>query len=100
MSQVSFDYSGIPLGVLDVVVRRAAAAFTAAGYARPALEIRMDLVVTHANGNPMDFERLAEADDFNFAHDVFGIYRHLDRETGKLGDCFLPRFTMKKGAAA
>lgn len=45
-----------------------------------------------ADGCPLKLEALAKADEANFAHDVFGIRRHIDRETGKLGDCFLPRF--------
>ena len=43
----------------------------------------------------MDFEALLNADDFNFAHDIVGIRNHLDRETGRLGNCFLPRFIKK-----
>lgn len=46
------------------------------------------------NGNPpLDWDRLLEADDFNFLHDLEGISRHMDRSTGRLGDCFVPRFT-------
>lgn len=57
---------------------------------------QMDLAAVHANGCPLDLEKLLAADDFNFAHDVFGIYRHLDRDGksptgGKLLDLFLPR---------
>jgi hypothetical protein len=44
------------------------------------------------NSCPIDLAALLAADDANFAHDVFGIRRHIDRETGELGDCFLPRF--------
>lgn len=51
----------------------------------------MDLEACHCNGMPLDLDKLASADDFNFAHDVFGIARHIDRETGKIGDCFVPR---------
>lgn len=52
------------------------------------------------NGNPsIDLDALAEADDFNFTHDVYGICGHLDRETGKLGNCFVPRFARKSVAA-
>ena len=52
--------------------------------------LRMDLSATHARV-PLDLERLAGFDDFDFAHDVSGINRHLDRKTGDLGGCFLPR---------
>ncbi len=60
----------------------------------------MDLVACHANGCPLDFERLSDADDFNIAHDVFGIRRHLDRETGQLTDHFLPRYAAKESVSA
>lgn len=35
-------------------------------------------------------QRLA-ADDFNFWHDINGIQRNLDRQTGRLQNRFLPR---------
>jgi len=51
----------------------------------------MDLSACHANGCPLDFEKLLAAPDFDFIHDVLGIRRHLDRATGNLMDCFVPR---------
>lgn len=59
------------------------------------LSLRMDLMACHANGCPMNFQKLLDADDFNFTHDVSGIMRHLNRKTGKLEDCFLPRFATR-----
>lgn len=55
------------------------------------LDTQMNLSATNANGCKLDFDKLLAADDFNFMHDITGINRHLDRETGKLGGCFLPR---------
>jgi len=52
----------------------------------------MDIDACHSNGCPLRLKELLEADDFNFAHDVFGIRRHIDRRTGKLTQCFLPRY--------
>ena len=42
---------------------------------------------------PLKLSELFEANDGNFAHDVFGLWQHLDRETGQIKDCFLPRYT-------
>jgi hypothetical protein len=41
----------------------------------------------------LDLERLLAFPDFDFAHDVCGIMRHMDRSRwpGKLTDCFVPR---------
>lgn len=55
------------------------------------LDHHMDLTACHANGCPLDFDKLSKFDDFNMAHDILLIERHIDRSTGKLGDCFLPR---------
>ncbi len=60
-----------------------------------ALTMAMDLNACHSNGCPMDFKRMLAADDLDFLHDVSGIARHMDRETGKLKDCFLPRFAKR-----
>lgn len=55
----------------------------------------MDIESAHQDC-PMNLERFLEADNFNFAHDFFGIRRHLDRTEypGTLTDCFVPRFAI------
>ena len=40
---------------------------------------------------PMRLRELLDADDFNFSHDIGGIYRHFNRETRQLENCFIPR---------
>lgn len=55
------------------------------------LSVDMDITACHANGNPLDLQRLLDADNFTFVHDVGGISAHIDRETGRLGDFFVPR---------
>jgi len=53
--------------------------------------LSMDLTATHLNGTPLDFNKLLSFDDFSFGHDVYGISSNLDRNTGELDNCFLPR---------
>lgn len=55
------------------------------------LNLQMDLTACHCNGNPIDFEKLLSFDDFNFNHDIFGITNCINRRTGKLENCFVPR---------
>lgn len=64
------------------------------------IDLRMDVVACHANGNPLRLNDLLVADDFNFLHDISGICRHLNRETGALGDGFSPRFSQRQKEAA
>jgi hypothetical protein len=50
----------------------------------------MDLSAAQ-NSTPMRLQDLLNFGDPDFAHDVWGISRHINRETGQLEDCFLPR---------
>lgn len=60
------------------------------------MEFVMDICACHLKC-PLDLFRLLCADDGNFSHDVFGIRKHMNRETGELQDCFLPRFAKREG---
>lgn len=53
----------------------------------------MNVSACHASGNPLRLADLLAADDFNFAHDIFGIDRHINHENGRLDNCFVPRFS-------
>lgn len=59
------------------------------------LGIEMDLNAIHSNGCPLDFQVLFDFDLGNFNHDIGGIRAHIDRETGKLINCFSPRCSKK-----
>ncbi len=65
------------------------------------MSFAMDMAAANGgNGNQfIDFDRLLAADNMNFAHDVFGIMRHIDRTTGHLGGCFVPRFAISEEGA-
>ena len=54
--------------------------------------LTMDIAATHIS-NPLRLQELLDADDFNFGHDICGIQRHLDRDTGTLINFFSPRFS-------
>lgn len=59
------------------------------------LTIIMDLTACHLGGCRLKLREMAAASPeraFDLLHDVYGINRHIDRETGELRDCFLPRF--------
>lgn len=66
---------------------------------RDRLDIEMDLCCVHISGTPLrllDMLAAARNQDhmvfFNVIHDVNGIGAHLNRKTGELEDCFLPRY--------
>jgi hypothetical protein len=62
------------------------------------MNLTMDITATHLNGCPLDLDKLLSFDGFNFTHDIAGISTHIDRNTGKLRNCFLPRCAKPEGA--
>jgi hypothetical protein len=54
------------------------------------ISMHMDLCTAHIEG-PLNLDKLVQAPDGDFGHDVFGINRYLDRNTGQLTECFVPR---------
>lgn len=54
-------------------------------------DVIMDLTAVHANAISLRLGELLAADDGTFGHDIWGIRRHLNRRTGVLEDCFVPR---------
>lgn len=73
------------------IVSRAVELYESVGQSHSELEIRMDIMACHLNGTPLNLNRLFEFDDFNFAHDIFGIAKHINRRTGKIERHFVPR---------
>lgn len=58
------------------------------------LAIVLDITICHFTaGQRLRLDDLLAADDLNFIHDVAGINKRLDRETGLLRDGFRPRFS-------
>lgn len=66
---------------------------------RMRMDIEMDLAAVHKR-YPLDLARMAKADDANLMHDIAGIARYLDRDTGELRDCFVPRFRLRAHPSA
>lgn len=98
-SQVSFKVRDkAEAVVIHKIAIRASRMAVTAGYDYPLMDISMDVTACHANGCLLRLEELLQAEDFDFAHDVFGIMAHLNRRTGRLEDCFLPRFADTRGS--
>lgn len=52
----------------------------------------MDITAVHNNSAPLQLQALLAASDGDFAHDVFGVRQHVDRDTGQLTGFFTPRY--------
>lgn len=94
---VQFDISKKDAKLIDTIVDRAIALCIREKIpVGDRLNIEMDITAVHRNGNALDLERLLAAKDPDFGHDVFGISRYIDRDTGALTDHFRPRFSRIK----
>ena len=62
------------------------------GYPDSKRTLIMDLINCHAKGCPLDFKALLEAPALDLSHDIYGIRNHMNRDTGKLEGCFVPRY--------
>lgn len=99
---ISFTVTKAETLTIAKIVDRAEAVFRRNHRQLDRMSTMMDITACHANGCPLDLDRLLEeADDFNLIHDVAGIARHLDRDdasptAGQLLDCFLPRFAKRE----
>ena len=91
---MKWDVSSYELNIIESIAKRAVAIATDAGVDYDIVTALMDITACHCNGCPLKLAELEKADDGNFSHDIFGIRRHIDRRTGELGDCFLPRFSV------
>lgn len=92
-TRISWACSKADTLVCAEIADRAVAMAESIGFNYRKQEALMDVMACHCNGCPLRLSELLAADDANFGHDVFGIRRHIDRETGQLTDCFLPRFS-------
>src|SRR5437762_6289610 len=94
MPTVAFDATREESRIVRKIALRALAMAASRGVELEQLDVQMDVLAAHSNGCRLRLGDLLAADEFNFAHDVFGIVRFIDRNTGKLTGCFTPRFAV------
>lgn len=88
MMSINWDISPADQNRMDVVKKRLSALGYTGAYAT---ELCMSVQAPHANGTHLNLEQLIKLDDRSFLHDVFGLDRHVSRETGQIENCFVPR---------
>jgi len=90
----SFETTREEMQIIRKIVARAVELAAVEGFPIDSMSLEMDVTACHANGNPLRLNELLAAPDGDFGHDVFGIQRYIDRKTGRLTDCFSPRFSL------
>lgn len=91
MKEVSFSVSLEDQRLITRCVRRACDIGLIFDEDESRISLNMDLCAAKAQGCNIDFQKMLGFDSFNFAHDIVGIRKNLNRRTGELMNCFLPR---------
>lgn len=98
MPKVKFEVSKYEDSLIEKIVNRAWTYYTSLKKTNPhtvvemdKIDLTMDITACHCNGTPLELHRLLAANNSTFNHDVFGIVKHIDRSTGKIGENFVPR---------
>lgn len=92
--EINWNASRFEFELMSKIATRAVKMAAALGVEYSMSTAIMDINACHSNGCPLFLDELLKSDNSNFGHDVFGIRRHINRETGQLEGCFLPRFAM------
>lgn len=96
-NEIRFEVAAYDRVVIRKIVTRVRKLMRQQGFRdQAAIDVQMDLAATHANGCPLRLTDMLAGDDFSLMHDVLGIGRNLNRETGKLDNMFRPRFSAPK----
>lgn len=80
------------IDALQQIAHRAVRIWKQYGHHTSAINVAMDVLMVHCLNKPLRLKDLLGADEFNFMHDIVGIYDCLDRQTGKLSR-MEPRFS-------
>jgi hypothetical protein len=82
--------------LIKAIAERAVKLYTNHGADLDQQDVEMSITATHNNGTPLRLQELLDADDFNLSHDVGGMIRHINHDTGKLENFFVPRFAVRQ----
>jgi hypothetical protein len=90
---VKFNATKKDTKLIMQITKRAVELFKANKRQVDFIDLNMDITACHLNGRPLKLQAMLIADEFNFMHDILGIRNNINRETGKIENCFLPRFS-------
>lgn len=83
------------MAIISKIADRAVAVYAKHDVRIDRTDILLDITCCHFNAQPLRLDDLLAADEFDFAHDISKINRHLDRGTCTLTDGFSPRFSLR-----
>jgi hypothetical protein len=92
VDNLNWDVTEEDLNLISQIVERAKSHFRNVD----TLQLSMDLTAVHLNYCPLNLQGLLQARKMDFCHDISGISVYINRDTGQLEDCFIPRFAQQE----
>lgn len=89
MKMIKWNTTKADMGLIGKIADRVQK--ESSDYPDDRMTLVMDLIATHANGCALNLRRLLKAPKFDFFHDIYGIRKHINRDTGEIEGYFLPR---------
>jgi len=87
-NDISWDISAKDFDLILMIVIRV----TKIVPVKERMNVLMDVQACHCNGCKLNLDELLKSDKRNFLHDIAGISKNINHETGKLDNHFWPRF--------
>lgn len=91
MSAVAFKTTNAEALLIHAIAKRASRLAKSMDLKWTLNDADMDITAIHCNDLKLDLQGLLNADEANFGHDVLGIRRYIDRNSGTLTGFFVPR---------
>lgn len=92
MKTISFDVTRKEAGTIRMICDRAHELADELALPFDQMSTMMDLTALQAGICKLRLDELLRAERMDFIHDVWGVRRHLNRDTGVLENHFLPRY--------
>jgi hypothetical protein len=85
ITSTEYDYD-------DMLISRIVLRYMQLKHSKKLQHLGMDITLCHMNGCELRLDKLLMSNEYDFTHDVEGISKHINRDTGKLEHLFWPRF--------
>lgn len=91
--KIKFETTDWETRIIDRIIQRACVSKS------EGRGLEMTLRACHCNGTPLELDKLLAAEPVDFWHDIHGLQKHINRDTGKLVG-FEPRCALNHRKAA
>jgi hypothetical protein len=94
MAEINFDTNKEDTKLIVKIAHRAGSIKAWQNRQIDTMDLSFVLAAVHLNGCPLDLQKLLDAPQADFTHDILGMLQHINRDDGSLNDFFDPRCSL------